>query len=203
MKRTSILLLSLLLLPGCSPHAWWKSVNEKAAHLASVEARYQALQEEHEKLRQRHFRLESEFAALKAKMESRELASLNLSATGSLTGRRPDSVSYQPPRGLKPEELEALGFEHFRERRFAEAAITFDEFLNLPESATSTDEADAMFAAGVAWFQVRNFHKSRKLLEAARSSATGDQRDKIRRKADLWLRVIDRRLASEGQGGTE
>lgn len=193
------LALSLLALPGCSlgnPLAWWKSVNEKAEKLAQLEARYQALEHEHTALTKQFFALEHEYADLKAKSESKEKVEVSLAETGSALGRTLASISYQVPKGLKPDEMRALAYEHFRERRFAEAGVTFEAFLTAPETA-SLHDADAMYTAGVAWFQLGNFTKATEHLEDAKAQASGAQKEKIRKKVDLWLRVIDRKRADE------
>jgi hypothetical protein len=93
-----------------------------------------------------------------------------------------------------------LAFDHFREKRFAEAAATFESLLTEPETASMVD-AKALYLAGVAWFQIGNFKRSQENLEQARAQAAGEEKEKIRKKADLWLRVIDRRLASQPHGG--
>lgn len=198
--RFSLMLTACVLMTSCSPVAWWKSVNNKAKELASLEARHQALEKEYQHLKERHFQLENEFAELKASVESKELSRVNLSATGSVTGRHPASIGYKVPNGLEPAELQSLAYNHLRENRFAEAAVTFESLLTQPEAASLVD-ARALYSAGVAWFQVGNFKKSQEHLEQARAQAAGEEKEKIRKKVDLWLRVIDRRLASVPHGG--
>lgn len=201
-KFPPLILTCLLALPGCNanPFAWWKQVNEKASHLLTLEARHEALQKEFEKVKAERFKLEQELAEIRSEMESRDLARLNLEATGSQAGRRLASIEYKIPTGLAPAELQALAYEHFREKRFAEAAATFEEFLTVPE-ASAFQTGDDLYSAGVAWFQIGNFKKAREHLESAKATAAGENKDKIRKKADLWMRVIDRRLASEHHGG--
>ncbi|RZA08095.1 MAG: hypothetical protein EOP11_05840 [Proteobacteria bacterium] len=186
-------------LSGCTvsnPVAWWQSVNHKAEHLAQVEANFHVLEHEHAALKKQFFALEHEYADLKAKSMSEEKVSVSLAETGSALGRTPASISYQVPKGLKPEEMKALAFEHFREKRFAESAATFEEFLVSPESA-SLHDADSMYTAGVAWFQLGNFTKATEHLNDAKAASSGAQKEKIRKKVDLWLRVIDRKRADE------
>jgi outer membrane murein-binding lipoprotein Lpp len=202
MMRISIpfLTFTLLAFSGCesNPVAWWAKVNKKASHILTLEARHEALVREFELLKKEKYRLEDELAELKSQVESRDLAKLNLEATGSATGRRPAAIDYAVPNGITLEEMLALAYEHFREKRFAEAAVTFEEFLAQPEASALFD-GNALYSAGVAWFQVGNLKKAREHLEAARVGAAGENKDKVRKKADLWLRVIDRKLASEGQ----
>jgi hypothetical protein len=168
-----------------------------------VEAKYEALRLAHERLREENLRLEKELFELKGQMESTHLAQARLRATGSRTGRTLASIHYEVPKGLGVAELRQLAFEHLREKRFQEAAASFERYLNKPEVAGDHD-APAMYSAGVAWFQIGNFKKSRDTFEAARAHAAGEQKEKIRKKVDLWIRVIDRKLASHedpGQGG--
>jgi len=206
MMRISIpfLTFTLLAFTGCeaNPVAWWAKVNKKASHILTLEARHEALAKEFELLKKEKYRLEDELAELKSKVESRDLAKLNLEATGSPTGRRLASIEYTVPSGITLEEMQALAYEHFREKRFAEAAVTFEEFLTQPE-ASALHDANALYSAGVAWFQVGNLKKAREHLEAARVGAAGETKDKVRKKVDLWMRVIDRKLASEGQPAAE
>ncbi len=192
----------LVLLSSCSqdPIAWWKKVNHKAAVMAEAEAKYEALKIAHEQLREAHLRLEQEYMNLRAQVDSKELAKLSLNATGSVAGRAPASIRYEIPKGLAPAEMRALAFEHFRENRFGESAVTFDKYLELPETVAAHD-ASAMYSAGVAWFNVGNFHKAREDFESARTHVSSEQRGKIQKKVDLWIRVIDRKLAGEKQGG--
>lgn len=194
----SLFLLSFLL-AGCtqSPVSWWKSLNKKAEHMAELEARYEALRREHEALQKEFYRLEHEHAELTAKLRSQETASESLSATGSRLGRAPASIAYRAPAGLNTEALLALGYEHLREKRFAEAAVTFETLLNQPESA-ALQGASAYYSAGVAWFKINNFRKAREAFEAAKAHADGEERERVRKKVELWMRVIDRKLASDG-----
>jgi len=195
------LALSLLMLSGCSqnPHAWWASVNKKAEELRKLEASHHVLAIEHQKLQRDYFRLEADYMELRAKVESVEAGERNLRITGNLVGRVPSSISYQIPKNLRPEDELNLAYEHFNERRFAEAAVTFEDFLNKPESAALAD-AFAMYTAGVSWFKLGNFHKARENFEEARQNASGEQREKIHKKVDLWMRAIDRKTANR-QGG--
>ncbi len=189
----------LVVMGGCSqnPATWLRSVNAKARNISFLDARYEALEAEHLRLKREFFRIENEYLELRAKEESRETSEFNLKATGTLSGRAPSSIAYQVPKGLQPEETLALAYEHFTEQRFAEAAITFENFLNRPESAALAD-ATAMYTAGVSWFKLGNYKKARNQFEAARKNAGGEQREKIHKKVDLWMRAIER---SGPQGG--
>lgn len=192
-------ILCLLLLSSCSqsPTAWWKSLNKKAHDLQQLEASHRALTLEHEKLRRDYFRLEADYMEMRAKVESVRAGDHNLKATGTLTGRTPSSIAYQVPKDLRAQDQLQLAFEHFNEKRFAEAAATFEDFLSKPESAALVD-ANAMYAAGVSWFQLGNLHKARESFEGARASASGEQREKIQKKVDLWMRAIDRQESKTG-----
>lgn len=197
------LFAAVAVLPACSPSnpvAWWKSVNQKSQHLLSLESRFEALEKEHARLKRDFFDLEHAHADLKARLESREKAEVSLAETGSTRGRTPASIEYQVPKGLKPEELKALAYEHFREKRFGESAVSFEALLTSPEAAALQD-ADAMYTAGVAWFQLGNFKKATDHLNSAKAQGLGDQKEKIRKKVDLWLRVIDRKRADEAKEG--
>ncbi len=184
---------------GSGPVTWWKNVNQKAHHLMTVEAKYHALREEHEALKRRHLILEGELAELKSATETKEMVALNLKATGSETGRHPASISYAVPKGLAPDELLTLAMQHMKEERFSEAAVTFDQLVEQPEAAAIVD-ARVHYNAGVAWYQVKNFKKAKEHLDLAKAGASGEQKEKIRKKVDLWMRVIDRKLASVTQG---
>jgi tetratricopeptide (TPR) repeat protein len=197
-------LFSLLLLgglTGCSqgPVAWWRSVNGKAREIAELEANYKALQGEHEKLKRDYYRLEGEAMDLRAKVESQELGERNLKATGSLDGRSLSSIAYAVPKGLRPEEELALAYEHFTEKRFAESAATFTDFFQRADAGALVDSS-ARYTAAVAWFQLGNYLEARKHFEEAKNGASGEQREKIHKKVDLWLRAIDRKQGA--QGGT-
>ena len=196
---------SLLGLTGCSqgPVTWWHSLNGKAHELAELDANYKALQAEHEKLKREYYRVEAEAMELRAKVESIETGEKNLRATGTLDGRTPASIAYQVPKGLRNDEALALAYEHFTEQRFGEAAVTFEDVFKRPEAAAIVD-ASAQYTAGVAWFRLGNFVKAREKFEEAKNSASGEQREKIHKKVDLWLRAIDRKGGSvrpEEQGG--
>jgi tetratricopeptide (TPR) repeat protein len=198
--RLTFLFTLCAFLAGCtqSPVGWWKSVNKKAAHLAKVEAQHEALLKQHAALERNYYRLEAELAELKGEAANKDLASLNLAATGSVTGRGPSSISYQIPAGLKPEELQSLAYEHLREKRFAEAAVCFEQLLTLPE-AVSLHDANSMYSAGVAWFQLGNYKKARDHFDSSKAQAAGEEKEKIRKKVELWMRVIDRKVANDGQ----
>lgn len=185
-------------LSGCSqgPFAWWSSVNQKAKDLSTLEANYKALQAEHEKLQRDYYKLENEASELRARVDSIEVGDRNLKATGSLEGRTLSSIAYEVPHGLRAEEALALAYEHFTEKRFAESAATFEDFFKRPESAALID-AGAQYTAGVSWFEVGNYVKARERFEEAKANASGEQREKIHKKVDLWLRAIDRK----SQGG--
>jgi hypothetical protein len=187
-----------LALTGCAkgPAAWWASINSKAKHLNELEAKYQALHKEHEVLKREYFRLEHAHDALVAEQQSKLRAQSSLTATGSRTGRAPASIAYSVPQGLTADALRALAYEHFREKRFGEAALTFEYLLSQPEGA-AVQGSDAYYSAGVAWFQVGNLRKSSDSFEAAKAHAEADEKEKVRKKVELWKRVIDRKLASE------
>lgn len=197
----SLLLVSLfsLALAGCTkgPVAWWSSVNEKARRFSELEAKYEALAKEHEALKRDHYRLMHEHDELLAEVKSRRRAEASLAATGSRTGRDPAAVGYKAPHGLTPQALLALGYEHLREKRFGEAAVTFESLLTSPEGA-AVQGADLCYSAGIAWFQLGNFKKARESFEAALAHAEADEKERVRKKVELWRRVIDRKLASEG-----
>ncbi len=197
----SVFLLSFLLLSGCSqgPVGWWKSVHKKVKHINELEASHMALSKEHERLKRDYYRLETEYMELKAKAESVGQGNHNLKATGSPEGRELASIAYQPPHDLRSEDTLDLAYEHFKEKRFAEAAATFEEFLRRPESAALVD-ANAMYTAGVSWFQLGNYVKAKEHFESARHSASGEHKDRIRKKVDLWLRAIDKRTVPHGHG---
>ncbi len=194
--------LALASLSGCgqSPSVWWNALNDKAKHLRTIEANYVALEAEHEQLKKDYYRLENEFVDLRAKLESHEIGDRNLKSTGSLTGRSLSSIAYEVPKGLRADEALTLAYEHFSEKRFAESAATFEDFLKRPES-TALIDASAMYTAGGSWFQLGNYTKARERFEEAKNSASGEQREKIHKKVDLWLRAIDRKRP-EHQGGT-
>jgi len=196
-------LLSLVALSACSqsPAHWWESLNAKAEHLKKIEASHHVLLAENERLKQDFFRLEREYLELKSKMASTEVADLNLRATGTLTGRALSSIAYQVPKGLKAEEQLSLAMEHFNEKRFAEAAVTIDDLQKRPEGASLVDAA-ASYSAGVAWYQVGNYFKAREHFEDASNRASGENREKINKKVDLWKRLINRKLLGDrAQGG--
>jgi TolA-binding protein len=200
--RTQLVILSLLLLPGCSqsPATWWGSLNKKARELQALEAHHEALLHEHEKLKRDYYRLEADYMDLRAKVDSAAAGKRNLKHTGTLTGRAPSSIAYKVPKNIKLQEQLGLAYEHFREKRFAEAAVTFEDFLRKPESAALVD-ASAMYTAGVAWFQLGNFVKARENFEGARQNASGEQKEKIHKKVDLWMRAIDRKSEPDSHHG--
>jgi TolA-binding protein len=195
----SAFLASALSACSQSPVAWWQSINAKAQKLQSLEASHLALEAEHERLKRDYFRLENDYMELRAKVESTEAGNLNLKATGTLNGRTLASIAYEVPKGLRTDEELTLAYEHFTEHRFAEAAATFESFLSRPENAALVD-ATAMYTAGISWFQLGNYKKSREYLESARNSASGEQREKVHKKVDLWMRAIDRKLKQENSG---
>jgi hypothetical protein len=195
---SAALLFSGLTCCSQGPVAWWHAVNAKAQRLETLEANYHALQAEHEKLKRDYFRLEDEAAELRAHVESVEVGNRNLKATGSLEGRSLSSIAYQVPKGLRADEALALAYEHFTEKRFAEAAATFEDVFKRPEGAALGD-AGAQYTAGVAWFQLGNYVRARKHFEEASSGASGEQREKIHKKVDLWLRAIDRQTSGSSR----
>lgn len=192
--------LVVMLLSGCTqnPVAWWNSINKKAEHIAKVESKYEALKKEHERLQAEFYHVEHEYEALRAEVNSKETANLSLALTGTKEGRAPASIHYDIPKGLEPKALLELGYEHLREKKFAEAAVTFESFISLPESA-SLPLTDVFYSAGVAWYQVKNFKKARENFETAKQHVEGEEREKMHKKVDLWMRAIDRKLASSDQ----
>jgi TolA-binding protein len=190
-------LLSALLfcgLSGCSegPITWYGRVNAKAKEITTVEADYRALQREHEHLKKEFYVLEDEVTELRAKVHSIEDGDHNLKATGTPGGRSLSSIEYEVPKGLRAEEALALAYEHFTEQRFPQAAATFEDLFKRPESAAVTD-AWARYTAGVTWFQLGNFVKAKENFDEAMNEATGEQREKVHKKVDLWMRAIDRK----------
>ena len=179
---------------GCSegPVAWVHHVNAKAKEIATVEAEYHALQHEHEHLKKEFYVLEDEVTELRAKVHSIEDGEHNLKATGTPGGRALSSIAYEVPKGLKADEALALAYEHFTEQRFPQAAATFEDLFKRPESAAVADSW-ARYTAGVTWFELGNFVKAKENFDEAMNGATGEQREKVHKKVDLWMRAIDRK----------
>lgn len=183
-----------------SPATWWSAVNSKAREIATVEANYHALQAEHEHLKKEFYVLEDEVTELRAKVHSIEDGEHNLKATGTPGGRSISSITYEVPKGLRAEDALALAYEHFTEQRFAEAAATFDDLFRRPEAAAVGD-AWARYTAGVTWFKLGNTRRAKENFDEAMNSATGEQREKIHKKVDLWMRAIDRKKRGGGTLG--
>jgi len=200
--RPLLLAVLCLWLNACSqgPSAWWSSVNAKAHQIATVEASYHALQLEHEHLKKDFYVLEDEVIELRAKVHSIEDGEHNLKATGTPGGRAISSIAYEVPKGLRAEDALALAYEHFTEQRFAQAAATFEELFQRPEAAAVGD-AWAHYTAGVTWFQLGNTLKAKENFDEAMNGATGEQREKIHKKVDLWMRAIDRKKRGGGTLG--
>ena len=175
----------------------WKNFLAKIEHLRSLEAKYEALLQEHEKLKKEYFVLENQLDSLRAQSESTHLAEENLRLTGSPVGRSPASVDYKVPEGLDHEQRYALAFDHMRERRYGAAAVSFESFLHEPEGA-AYQTANAFYTAGVAWFQLDNFNKARAYFDIALQKAEGDEKAKIRHKVELWMRVIEKKGKGDG-----
>ena len=197
-----LLILPILSLGACaptSPLAWWDTVNTKAHELVHVEAQYRILKTDHERLQADYYKLEHDYLSLVAEKSTKQEVHENLESTGSKAGRSPASITYQVPPGMMPEQEFALAFEHMREKRFAEAAVTFDAFLWIPEGA-GFQSANAFYSAGVAWFQVKNLKKAKQCCSEALVRAEGDERAKVAHKVDLWMRVIDRSMSNNKEG---
>ncbi|MCO5144218.1 MAG: hypothetical protein M9962_14105 [Oligoflexia bacterium] len=192
LSTTSVLVICLAVLSACSksPLSQWKSANKKAKHLMSLEAKYVALEHEHERLKKDYFKLEKEYASLLAETRSKETATQNFALTGDKEGRSLASIAYEVPDNLDEKNLVSLAFEHMRSERFGEAASVWEKVLAQPEYAASRD-AQMMFNAGVSWFNVKNYRKAKENFEAARANASGEEKEKIRKKSELWIRVIE------------
>ena len=190
---------------GCSkggPVGWWRDLNKKAEHLAKVEVEYEVLKNEYDALQKNYFKLEAEYFTLRSELETKQMAIKNLEQAGTKSGRHLANINYQIPNGLKPEAIRALAFEHFKERRFEESVVCFEHFLSLPEGA-ATEESNLFYTLGVAWYEVKNFYKSRENFEMAVRMAKGDEREKVTKKVELWMRVVDASLAKEKRPALE
>jgi TolA-binding protein len=175
--------------------AWWQNLNAKARTLMHVEAQYVLLRQDHEKLQAEYYQLEHDYMSLVAEKSTKQEVKENLELTGSKVGRSPASITYQVPPGMLPEQEFALAFTHMREKRYGEAAMTFDAFLWIPEGAV-VQTANAFYTAGVAWFEVKNYKKAKQCFSEALVRAEGDERAKVAHKVDLWMRVIDRNMGT-------
>ena len=196
--QAAFFLLLLSTLSSCSqgPFAWWESLNEKAEHLQKIEASHRVLLAENERLKEQYLRLERDYLELKAETDSNDSAELSLRSAGTLTGRVPSSIHYQVPPGIHAEQQLALAFEHFNENRFAEAVATFSDLQEKPEGASLVD-ASALYTAGVAWFKVGNYKKAEEYFDEATNHASGEQREKVHKKVDLWKRLINRKILGD------
>lgn len=166
-------------------------VEFKAKELLLVESQYSNLQKKYYELQHEYFALEERHNALLAKMQSQDEANQNLHLTGSKEGRTIASIEYTVPTGLTMEQKYLLAFSHLREKRFLEAAKTFESFLNVPEGAPY-QKAQSFYEAGVAWYEVKNFKKAREYFLAAQDRAEGVEKPQLVRKVELWLKVLDR-----------
>jgi hypothetical protein len=78
--------------------------------------------------------------------------------------------------------------------------VTFEDLFKRPDGGVIGDAA-AHYTAGVAWFKLGNILKAREHFEEARKTATGEQKEKIHKKVDLWMRAIDRKKQGGGTLG--
>lgn len=189
-----LLLAAMAFLPGCSigsPVLAWKNFQKKVHLLFTLESRHKILEEKYEELEKKYVELEHEYAAMLAEIESKGRGENNLKLTGSRTGRTIASIHYEVPKGLDNDAKLELAFQHMRQKRFAEAAATFDTFLWEPEGA-ALQTARNFYEAGVAWFEVKNLKKARTCFEAATAHAEGDEKKEIQRRVELWMRVLDK-----------
>lgn len=196
-RKPLIPVLLALTLFSCSKGAHipvWSGMAEKIERMRTAETRYEALEREHAELKKRYFALEHEYESLRAEVESKDTAERNLKLAGSPSGRSLASIPYKVPENLNMDQRYALAFEHMREKRFAEAAATFESFLSEPEGA-SQQTANAFYTAGVAWFKLENYKKARQYFEVSLQKADGEERAKIHHKVELWMRVLDKKGA--------
>lgn len=168
----------------------------KAHELLLVESQYNQLKQKYFELQHEYFQLEERHNALLAKVQSAEEAVKNIRITGSKEGRSVAKISYSVPSNLTMEQKYLLAFNHMREKRFEEAAKTFDAVLSVPEGALFQN-AHSFYESGVAWFEVKNFKKAREAFQAAKARAEGVEKPEMLRKVELWMKILDqRKLAS-------
>jgi len=175
------------------PTSWWKSINQKAARILKAEARLSKLEEEHKLLKAEYTRLESEHQKLRNQWAVEKKEALSLRDTGSIDGVSQSTIDFQIPSGLTNEQLYKMALDHYREKKFAQAGVIFDRLTKIPEFAQN---ADAYYTSGVSWFRVSNYRKAKENFEAAKLVSQNEKREKIKKKIDLWMRVIDFRLAA-------
>lgn len=175
---------------GVRPFEILEKADAKASAIMKLEAEHANLQKKYSELERDFFDLEKRHNALMAQMESKEEAERNLKLTGAKDGRSTASIGYSVPAGLSMEQKYLLAFSHMREKRFAEAAITFEAVLGSPEGALYQN-SQAFYESGVAWFQVKNYKNSRTAFLAAKARAEGVQKPEMIRKVELWLMILE------------
>ena len=202
-KKLNLALLFILVpfLAGCerSPVAMWHEANHKAKEMMEFEAKYKALIIEHEKLKDDYYKLEHQHLALLSEVQSVKSAHMNLAATGAKDGRRLASIDYQVPNGLSPDELYAQAFDHMREERLGEAALTFEKIFNSPEAA-ALQNATAFYSAGVIWYKLKNYKKAKQYFDLTLARAEGEEKGKYKGRVDLWQRSINLKVNGQTRG---
>lgn len=191
MVRTIVVFVGISLLTGCSggPVLWWQKVHSKTMDLFTMDHRFHALEEQNAELEKKYLSLEAKYVNLLADVESQKKGESNLKLTGSKEGRSIASIDYKVPKDMDPETRTDLAYQHLKEKRFSEAAITFDSVLWIPEGALE-QTAKNFYEAGVAWYEVKNFKKAKLCFEAATAHADGEEKKEIQRRVDLWMRVL-------------
>lgn len=176
-----------------SSHGWWQSINQKTARIFEAEARLTKLEEEYRALKAEYTRLESEHHKLRNQWEVDKKEKLSLQDTGSKDGVSMEAIDYQSPKGLTNDQLYKMALDLYKEKKFAQAGVILDQLTKIPEYAQN---ADVFYTSGVAWFRVNNYKKAKENFEAAKVVSSSEQKEKIKKKIDLWMRVIENRLVA-------
>lgn len=195
-RNKEIIFIFLISVLGCSnQHApsLWQRTHDKIHKILTVDIRYKALDQEHEKLKKEYFELEHRYTELLAQTTSAHKAEQNLKLTGAKDGRHLASIAYEVPADLSMDDRYNLALSHMKDNQFAQAAKTFETFLWIPDGAYYQTPKN-FYEAGVAWFKIENFKKAKECFAASRArfeSINAEEKMELEKRIDLWMRILE------------
>ena len=149
-----------------------------------------ALDQENEELNRKVAGLEKEIVLANAKKDEAvakaetETAAEELKAeAGSELARVEESIDYEVPANLIPNELYTLALGYFRKNEYEQAAVIMSHLVQMREEA-GFQKSENFLMCGIAWFKLKHYSLAQKYLIAAKERSRPT--DSVFRKARLW-----------------
>lgn len=161
-----------------------------------------ALDIENQELNRKVASLEKEIEIGRSGETEKEAESATITASkklkseaGSELARVTQSIEYQAPTNLLPNQLYTLAVGYFRKQEYEQAAVILSQLVDLKED-TSYQKAEVQMMCAIAWYKLKHFKLTHHYLSQVKTKS--QPADTIYRTALVW-----EALTAKAEGNTQ